>query len=73
MVPLLYRGVWDEKIIKAAFTPFEKEQEGYVVRLAGEFEAKDFSKSCLKFVRENHVTTSEHWSHQQIVKNKLKG
>lgn len=44
--------------------------EGYVVRLLGEF--TDFENSVAKYVRKNHVKTSEHWSHQAIVKNQLK-
>lgn len=72
-VPVIFEGVFDEKAIKAAFKPFEKAHEGYVVRLADSFQYNDFSKSLAKFVRANHVAEgSEHWKHQQVVKNKIK-
>lgn len=44
--------------------------EGYVVRLLGEF--SDFENSVAKYVRKNHVRTSEHWTQQAVVKNELK-
>jgi hypothetical protein len=47
------------------------EQEGCVVRVAGEFSSDDFSKNVVKYVRANHVQSSEHWSHQEIVPNNL--
>jgi hypothetical protein len=62
MVPVLYRGVWDEEKIKAIFLDYNL-NEGYVVRLANSFHYKDFSKSIAKYVRKNHVTSNEHWFH----------
>lgn len=47
-------------------------REGVVIRSAEQFKDKDFSKSIMKWVRANHVQTSEHWKDQEIVKNKLK-
>jgi ATP-dependent RNA circularization protein (DNA/RNA ligase family) len=44
-------------------------REGHVFRVAGEF--TDFSKSVAKWVRVNHVTSSTHWMHQEIKRNKL--
>jgi len=46
-------------------------REGVVVRVAESFEDSEFSTSVAKWVRKDHVTTSDHWSHQEIVKNKL--
>jgi hypothetical protein len=72
-VPVLYEGIYDEmelnRIIKNHLN-LERD-EGYVLRLAGAFDYNDFSKSVAKFVRANHVATSEHWMHSAIVKNKL--
>lgn len=72
-VPVLYRGEFDEKVIKTLYT--EKRtpdlMEGYVVRLAESFDYADFSKSVAKFVRKNHVQTSEHWKTQKVIPNKL--
>lgn len=63
IVPVLYRGVWDEKVIRSLWTPKvgEDEMEGYVVRLASGFAYKDFRRSVAKFVRANHVHTHGHW------------
>jgi len=47
-------------------------REGVVVRVAESFKDEDFSKSVMKWVRANHVQTTEHWKTQEIVKNKLK-
>lgn len=73
-VPTLYDGPYDEDVIRALWS--EKDffvSEGYVVRDAGAFEAKDFSKKVGKFVRLGHVTTSDHWRNRPIVKNGLSG
>lgn len=73
-VPVLYDGIWDEDKVKACWTGVSKfgpEQEGYVVRLAREFDMDEFSKSVTKFVRENHVQTSEHWLNEKITPNLL--
>jgi hypothetical protein len=61
-VPVLYDGMWDEKTVRdiEKSLDFEKD-EGYVVRIAGEFSYGDFRKSVAKFVRANHVQTQKHW------------
>jgi hypothetical protein len=71
-VPILYDGIYNEQIIKTLWKPEESEfREGYVLRLAESFSYEDFSKSVGKFVRKNHVTTSEHWLYgAQLEKNK---
>ena len=74
-VPVLYDGIWDENTIKSCWTGISKfgsTQEGYVVRLAESYHFDDFSKSVTKFVRENHVQTSEHWLNEKIIPNLLK-
>ncbi len=49
----------------------EREREGYVVRLAGEFQMRDFRRCAAKYVRDNHVQTSEHWLRKPLEKNGL--
>jgi hypothetical protein len=73
MVPVLYRGIYDEEAIKATYIDNRTPDlmEGYVVRIADSFEYGDFSKSLAKFVRKNHVQTSEHWKTQTVVPNKV--
>lgn len=73
--PELYRGVFDEVLIKSLFngkSVLGGNQEGYVVRLVDKFEIVDFSKYVAKFVRKNHVKTDSHWMNSEITLNKIK-
>ena len=75
--PVLYRGVWDENKVKACWTGISTvspgdQQEGYVVRLAESFHYDDFSRSVVKFVRDKHVSTDEHWLEKPVVPNLLR-
>lgn len=69
IVPQLYRGPYDEKIIKNI--KLSSDMEGYVVRNVYEFKYDDFNSNVAKFVRANHVTTDEHWMNSPLVMNKL--
>lgn len=69
-VPVIYSGVWSEKEIKNISLDEDK-QEGYVVRISDSFRYKDFSKFCGKFVRNNHITSSDHWTSEEMIENKL--
>lgn len=51
---------------------YGKTREGVVVRIEDTFTDSNFSKSVMKWVRKDHVQTSDHWKNQEIVKNKLK-
>ena len=46
-------------------------REGVVVRLQESFTDSAFSKCVMKWVRKDHVQTSDHWRSQIIIKNKL--
>lgn len=73
-VPVLYRGEWSEDIVKDSWNgqgTFGALSEGYVVRVSGSFCYKDFSRSCGKFVRANHVQTDRHWMNSALLPNKL--
>lgn len=71
-VETIYRGVFDEKLIRSLAKNFDTStNEGFVVRLAERFNYSDFNKSVVKWVRSGHVGTSEHWMHQAIVPNKV--
>jgi len=75
IAPILYRGIWNEKIIKKLYprtSSFGDISEGYVVRTVSSFRKTNFDNHVAKFVRKGHVTTDEHWMHGQIVPNKLK-
>lgn len=71
-VPVIYRGpMLDEKGLSAVFAPFSEAHEGYVVRAAGEFRASAFQGHVVKWVREGHVQTDQHWMGQQVRVNGL--
>lgn len=74
VVPVLYEGVWDEAAIKSLWprpSCFGGECEGYVVRTRKGFAYSEFGQHVAKYVRKNHVQTSEHWMSQQVVPNGL--
>lgn len=74
-VPVLYDGIWDERVIRALYDEKKdwKFREGYVVRMAGQFGYFEFRKHVAKYVRPKHIQTTKHWMHgQPIVANKLK-
>ena len=79
-VPVLYRGIWDEEIIKGLANTHYKgnEMEGYVVRITDKF-TEDFSlgterwfKGLAKYVRKSHVQTDEHWKTKPVEWNNWK-
>lgn len=71
-VPVLYRGPWDEERVREIGEEMDFENhEGYVVRTAGGFPFEEFQSNLAKTVRPNHVRTSEHWMHQEVVPNGL--
>jgi hypothetical protein len=55
----------------ASTSRFGGDREGYVGRLADRFHYRAFRRSVAKYVRKNHVTTDDHWSHKKVVANKL--
>lgn len=72
-VPELYVGTFDQKIVDNLIKNMDtNKSEGFVIRLFDAFEMNDFSISCAKYVRENHVQTSEHWKNMKIIPNTLK-
>jgi hypothetical protein len=69
----LYRGVYDETLIKGLWTEdMRSGMEGYVIRVVDEIPYEDFGKYVAKFVRKGHVQTDEHWMSQAVKPNKLK-
>jgi hypothetical protein len=68
----IYRGKYDEDILKSLIDLPEMEgQEGYVIRTCGSFHYDDFNDNVAKYVRKNHVQTSNHWLNEKIIPNKL--
>lgn len=70
-VPVLYRGIYDEDLIKKLYNP-NANMEGYVIRISDSIPYEQFGQYVAKFVRKNHVTTNEHWMYSEIIPNKLR-
>ncbi len=73
-VPVLYRGPWDERAVRACWTGQSRyggEQEGYVVRRVEGFKQADFGRCVAKYVRPGHVQTSDDWLRATPVPNGL--
>ncbi|WP_371494237.1 AAA family ATPase [Kitasatospora sp. NBC_00374] len=68
--PVLWRGVFDERALRA-LKPDTSRQEGYVVRTAAGFDRADFGRRVAKWVRPAHVRTDTHWMHAAVVPNGL--
>jgi hypothetical protein len=74
VVPVIYQGVFDEKLIKSLYTKDHNgdECEGYVVRTTDSFHYREFRFVAGKYVRANHVQTHNFWRNQMVVPNKVK-
>lgn len=72
---VIYQGIFNENDIQKAFENYVKrtkeEHEGYVIRTYDEFHYKDFKNCVAKYVRKNHVQTSNHWMFANLEKNEL--
>ncbi|AUZ94893.1 hypothetical protein FDI40_gp086 [Agrobacterium phage Atu_ph07] len=73
VVPVLYRGIWDEKKVKSICNSIDTTAvEGIVVSSVETFDVSDFKDNVAKFVRKNHVQTDQHWT-KNWTPNKLIG
>lgn len=73
LVPVMYKGILSEKIIDTILKEIDLNvQEGFVIRRTCEIQIDQFSTHVAKYVRKNHVTTDQHWAHQEIIPNSLK-
>ncbi|WP_188191400.1 RNA ligase family protein [Nonomuraea sp. SYSU D8015] len=68
--PVLWRGVFDERTLRALRLDTER-QEGYVVRTVEGFGREEFAGRVAKWVRREHVRTGTHWMHATVVPNTL--
>jgi hypothetical protein len=73
MVPELYRGKWNSKVIVniAEETVEKNGGEGIVVRVADKIPYSQFRYKVVKYVREGHVQTHDHWMRQRVTRNQL--
>jgi RNA ligase len=79
-VPVVFRGVVEsEKKLEeltrdlcAEPSVFGGVREGVVVRRRAAFDDATFSRYLAKWVRKDHVTTDEHWMHQNVKPQRLR-
>lgn len=74
-VPVIYDGIYNKEKIIEAFAKYEKYNEGYVIRIADEFNYIDFRRSVAKFVRPEFrqvINNSHgHWISKKVELNEL--
>lgn len=79
VVPVMYEGTYDRDLIQEIYERDFKGEgcEGYVIRLAGEFEYGQFKNSVMKYVdpkfRQKVNSAHGHWISKKIEPNKLAG
>lgn len=71
-VPILYEGIYDEKIIKSIYDEELKKRdiEGYVIRITDSFKYDNFKNCVAKYVRPNHISQeNHHWKFKKVSYN----
>jgi hypothetical protein len=69
-VRTFFLDVYNEEVIKSLYDPrWYSFVEGYVVRNVDGFAYSEFVKNIAKYVRKNHITTTEHWMKGPVVPN----
>jgi hypothetical protein len=75
VVPTFFRDIWEPEKIQSAFEKYcEKSKdpvEGYVLRLVSPISMHNYKNATAKWVRKNHVQTSEFWMTQSVIPNEL--
>lgn len=66
----IYKGPYDESVI-CSLVNLLPGHEGFVVRPVESFHYRDYSSLVRKYVRENHVVSSDHWMYDKLTKNEL--
>lgn len=70
--PQIWRGIFTMDVAERIAAQLDLErQEGFVVRRTDEIPYSKFGKRVAKYVRKNHVTTSNHWMNSAVVANGL--
>ena len=72
LVPSFYIGEYNKTLIHNAYLNYQckyGEKEGYVIRTTDGYKYE--SPQIAKYVRANHVQTTQHWKYSQKIKNKL--
>jgi predicted kinase len=67
---VLWRGDFDERALRRLRLD-TAQQEGYVVRTVDGFGREEFGRRVVKWVRQGHVQSGDHWMHAPVVENGL--
>lgn len=72
LVPILYEGPWNEKLVRGLYTPTLGGDpcEGYVVRVKRELHYREFRRVVGKFVRPAHKAPQD-WLRRPVERNLL--
>lgn len=75
VVPVIFDGIYNKEAILKAFKEFEQTNEGYVIRLADEFNYNDFRRCVGKFVRPEFRqilnNSHGHWISKKVETNDI--
>lgn len=66
----IFRGPYSAAYIRS-LAEIQDGEEGLVVRPTKAFAYSDYSSIVRKYVRGNHVVSSDHWMYDRLVKNEL--
>jgi hypothetical protein len=67
-VEVIYDGIYDETLISKLHKRLDFDKnEGYVLRTRDGFSYGEFRKNVGKFVRPDHIKTTQHWMHGQAM------
>lgn len=72
LVPILYKGSYDDLVLKSIISTLKDGDEGFVMRTTDTITFSDWPKKVAKYVRSNHVQTDVHWMNNKIEMNILK-
>ena len=68
---VLYRGPYKPELaMQLEFNP--NLSEGWVMSNVDNFHIDQYERNVIKFVREGHVQTDEHWAHKEIQYNEIR-
>lgn len=71
-VPVLYRGPFGPRLFADMAAKLDLErQEGFVARIAAEFDEAQMPTVLGKYVRKGHVQSDRHWMQAELVPNRL--
>lgn len=72
VVPVLWRGIFEEKIVRQLTEQLNPQtEEGVVIQVTRSISSSEWSTTSAKFVRAGHVQTDQFWMSKPVVPNGL--